>query len=104
MIKYKFDEENQYIQYYANKLNDEKVLKILEAEEVKNADEATYLTEFFWRMVDASIEDEKSGVELPWVEGSEFWNEKLMYSISGYLERAGYELQWEEESDRHNPE
>ena len=51
-------------------------------------------------MVYLSIEDEQSGNELPWEEGAEFWNEKIMNSISGYLERAGYEKEWDEVADR----
>ncbi len=100
MITYKFDEELQYAVHYANKLNNDKVLKILERGEVKNSNEAASLSEFFWEMVDASIEDEKSEVDLPWIEGAEFWNEKIMNSISGYLERAGYEKEWDKVVDQ----
>lgn len=100
MIKYKFDEELQYIKFYAEKLKEDKALEIIDADEVKNSEEATYLSHFFWKMVDCSIEDEKSGIELPWDEGAEFWNEKIMNSISGYLERAGYEKQWEDVVDQ----
>ncbi|MGN0920197.1 MAG: hypothetical protein ACI4NJ_00570 [Cellvibrio sp.] len=95
MITYRFSEESAYINYYAIKLDDQKALAILARKQVDNADEATYLSEFFWRMVDASIVDESNGLQLPWPEGAEFWNEKLMNSISGYLEQAGYQEQWE---------
>lgn len=100
MIEYRFKEEPQYAKHYANKLNDDKALKIIECGEVKNSEEATYLSEFFWRMVDASIKDEEQDVELPWSEGAEFWNEKIMNSISGYLESAGYEKEWDEVVDQ----
>ena len=95
MIEYKFEEESQYALYYAKKLKDEKALEILKQRKVKNITDALYLSNFFWRIVDASIEDEKSGIELPWSEGAEFWNEKLMNSISGYLERSGFEKEWD---------
>lgn len=100
MIKYRFEEEVQYAKYFAEKLNDAEALKIFELGKVQDKTQATYLSEFFWRMVDASIEEENSGTELPWVEGTEFWNEKLMHSISGYLERAGFEQEWDEVSDK----
>ena len=95
MIEYKFIEEPDYIQYFAKKLNDKRALELLDKGEVKNSDDAIYLSNFFWRMVDKSIEEEQSGIELPWPEGAEFWNEKLMNSISGYLQRAGYENEWD---------
>ena len=100
MIRYKFEEELAYLIYYANKLKNEKILEILKCGEVKRSEEAISLSEFFWHMVDLSIEDEQSGNELPWEEGAEFWNEKIMNSISGYLERAGYEKEWDEVADR----
>jgi len=95
MIEYKFKEENEYILHYAKKLNDDKTLELIKAGIVKNSNDAVYLSKFFWRMVDSSIEDEESGAELPWPEGAEFWNEKIMNTLSGYLERAGYEDEWD---------
>ena len=100
MIKYKFDGELQFAKYYANKLKDTKALEIIESGVVKNKEEAQYLSNYFWRMVDSSIEDEKQKIHLPWVESAEFWTEKLMYSISGYLERSGYEDVWENVADK----
>lgn len=99
MIQYKFSEESVYVNYYAKKLNDSVTLEILRRGEVLSAEEATRLSHFFWRMVDASIDDEKNDVSLPWSESVGFWNEKLMTSLSGYLERAGYETQWNQVVD-----
>ena len=100
MIRYKFEEEPKYAMYYARRLGDDRALSLIEAGEVGSSEDAFYLSDFFWRMVDASIADEKNEEELPWSEGAEFWNEKLMNSISGYLERAGYEREWDEVLDR----
>jgi hypothetical protein len=50
-------------------------------------------------MVDVTIKDAKNRVELPWNERGEYWTEKIMYSISGYLERAGFLEEWEAISD-----
>lgn len=99
MIRFKFSEESEYITHYAKKLDDAAMLEILRRGEVHSAEEAVHLSQFFWRMVDASVEDEKNNVSLPWPEGAEFWNEKLMTSLSGYLERAGYEAQWDQVVD-----
>ncbi|MBI3563288.1 MAG: hypothetical protein HY080_16415 [Gammaproteobacteria bacterium] len=100
MIKYKYDGELLFAKYYANKLKDTKAMEIIESGVVKNIEEAQYLSNYFWRMVDSAIEDEKQEIRLPWGESAEFWTEKLMYSISGYLERSGYEEAWENEADK----
>lgn len=99
MIMYKFPEESAYIIHYAKKMNDTKALDLLQQGEVNSKEDAEYLSCFFWRMVDKSIEDEEQGVSSLFVESNEFWNEKIMYSISGYLERNGYEDVWKKVSD-----
>lgn len=98
-IVYKFPEEIEFAKHYAEKLNDKITLSILGAGEVKNSAEAKHLSLFFWNMVNKSVEDKNNKILLPWPEGGEFWSEKLLYSISGYLERAGFENEWEEISD-----
>jgi len=95
MIEYKFKEEKEYIILYAQKLNDDRALELIETGLVNNSSDALYLSKFFWRMVDSSIEDEEAGIELPWPEGAEFWNEKIMNTLSGYIDRAGYESEWD---------
>lgn len=100
MIEFKFDEEKEYILHYAKKLKDNKALEIINSGEVRNSDDALYLSHFFWEMVDSSIEDEEAEIELPWPEGAEFWNEKIMNSLSGYLDRAGYENEWDSVVDQ----
>lgn len=99
MINYRFDEEKDYLLYYAQRLDDTLTQNILNSGTVASSAEAEHLSRFFWRMVDTSIEDEKQKIQLPWPENAEFWNEKTMRSISGYLERAGYEAIWERVSD-----
>lgn len=99
MISYRFDEEKDYLIYFARRLNDNLTQAILEKGTVASSAEAEHLSRFFWQMVDKSIEDEQQKVQLPWPESAEFWNEKTMRSISGYLERAGYESVWEQVSD-----
>ncbi len=98
-IIYKFPEEIEFAKHYAEKLNDEITLSILDAGEVKNSAEAKHLSLFFWNMVNKSVEDKNNKILLPWPEGGEFWSDKLLYSISGCLERAGFENEWEEISD-----
>ena len=99
MMTFKFDEEIEYAKYYADKLNNNIAKEILTKLEVSDASEAIALSNFFWDMVRASIEEEESGVKLHWDDGAEFWNEKLLQSISGYLERAGYESEWDKITD-----
>ena len=99
MIKYKFPEEREYVLHYAKRMSDSTALGIFETGEVNSIEEAEYLSRFFWRMVDKSIEDEEQGMPPLHVESNEFWNEKLLYTISGYLEREGYEDVWSTISD-----
>jgi hypothetical protein len=39
-------------------------------------------------------------MDLPWTEGGEFWNEKIINLFSGYLDRSGYQKEWEKIVDQ----
>lgn len=98
MIEYKYPEEQKYVEFFAKELNDDLALSILASDDALTKETATYLSMFFWRMVDCSIEFEKNK-KLPWPEGSEFWCEKLINSIGGYIERSGFADEWDEVLD-----
>jgi hypothetical protein len=100
MIEYQFDEEKDYAIYYAEVLERPIILSILNRGCVETKEEAVALSAFFWDMVDKSIENEKNGVKLKWVESAEFWNEKLLQTFSGHLEAIGFLDVWDKEVDR----
>lgn len=96
MIKYRHEEEKSFALYFADLLNDHLTIDIIKKGEVANSDEAVHLAKYFWRMVDKSIECEK---DLPFKSGAEYLTEKLYNTLGGYLERAGYENEWDTEID-----
>ena len=102
MIRFKYDEEKLTALFFADLLHDELARKIIEAGAVANSAEATHLSHFYWRMVDAAVVFEKEEKPLPFEGSPDYWTEKLLYSISGYLEDAGYEKEWDTESDNAN--
>ncbi|WP_043315914.1 hypothetical protein [Microbulbifer sp. HZ11] len=95
MIEYKYQEEKVVAKFFANLLNDGETLAIIDRGFVSSAEEATHLSKFFWAMVNKSAQ----GVNLPCEGTSEYWTEKLYSTLGGYLERAGYEQQWNDEID-----
>lgn len=99
VITYAYPEELEFLLYYADRMGSDLIGDILNRGFVTNSGEAEHLARFFWQMVDLCVEDTRRDVQLPWPESAEFWNEKTMRSISGYLERAGYESVWERVSD-----
>ncbi|MES2823235.1 MAG: hypothetical protein V4732_06525 [Pseudomonadota bacterium] len=94
MIKYKFPEEKEFILYFSKKLKDESIERILSEQNVLTEEDAKHLSYFYWRMIDCSIAIEEKE-ELPWPEGAEFWSEKVMYSISGFIKRSGFGEIWD---------
>lgn len=97
MIPYKYPEEKIVALAFASLLNDDTAKKILENDSVKSREEAIHLSKFFWRMIEKSAHGD---VQLPCEGSSEYWTEKLYNSIGGYLEKAGYGAEWDEEIDR----
>ena len=100
MITYKYDEEKLAALYFADLLHDELARKIIEAGMVANSAEATHLSQFYWRMIDASVVFKRDKKPMPFEGSSEYWTEKLGYSLGGYLKNAGYENEWMAEVDK----
>jgi hypothetical protein len=99
MINYQDDSEPDFAKFFAQRLKDTKALSILTKGSVNDREEAVYLSQFFWRMVDQSIKDD-SDLDSPWKGSSEYWTEKLYNSFGGYLESAGYSQVWDAEIDK----
>ena len=99
MIRFKYDEEKLTALYFADLLHDELARKIIEAGMVANSAEATHLSQFYWRMIDESVVFKRDKKPMPFEGSSEYWTEKLLYSLSGYLEDAGYETEWRTVAD-----
>jgi hypothetical protein len=86
--------------YYANKLNAKNLMGILASQDpVRSKEEALELSRFFWKMVDASIEDRDNGIKILDEADLQHWMERSMNIFSGYLRSIGYEDQWEQVSD-----
>ncbi len=97
MIEYSYDEEKLVALFLAEVLGDVLAKEIIQKGEVANKMEAIHLSKFFWAMVNKSAE---GNLELPCEGSSQYWTEKLYNSIGGYLQRAGYEDQWNDEVDK----
>ncbi len=97
MINYKFPEEKIVALTFASLLDDHLTKDIIERGSVLSKQEAIHLSQFFWKMIDKSAQGD---IQLPCDGGSEFWTEKLYNSIGGYLEKAGYGSEWDEEIDK----
>lgn len=96
MIEYSYEEEKIVALHFAALLNNIKAEEILKSGIVTSSEEATILSKFFWEMINKSA---KGDVELPCEGSSQYWTEKLYNSLGGYLEKSGYEKEWNTEVD-----
>jgi len=97
MITYKYEEEKIVALFFAKLLNDKKAESILNNGAVTSSEDATYISKFFWKMVDESVNNKN--LELPCEGSAQYWTEKIYNTIGGHLERAGYEKEWDIEID-----
>lgn len=97
MFLYKYPEEKTVAMTFAALLDDDIAKAILTRDFVESKEEAIHLSHFFWRMIEKSAE---GNVQLPVEGSSEYWTEKLYNTIGGYLKRAGYSAEWNEEIDK----
>ena len=99
MIEYQYNEEKDFALYYANELGRPLIVSILNRGFVETGEEARALSDFFWEMVDKTIEEEKLGELNKFNENSKFWTEKLLQTFSGHLEATGFSNIWDEVVD-----
>jgi len=86
--------------HYATQFNNSTVLEILnQPRGVQNKNEAIILSNFFWGMLDASALDKENGKVVLDETDLQFWIERLMNIIGGYLKQNGYEAEWGKVSD-----
>ena len=95
------EKAKQVMLYYADELGNCYVHNILtKSENVKDSDEARKLAIFYWEMLDKSAEDKESGKVVLGETDLQYWVERLLNIVSGYLESMGYEKEWEKASDK----
>ena len=58
MISWKLNDEKEMMVYYANLLNDDEIIKVIERGKIVSKEEALHVAEFFWKMVEKSNEVE----------------------------------------------
>jgi len=98
MIVYKYPEEKTILLHYAKKLQADEIVNIINCGEVKNADEAKMLSEFFWHLVDESVKDAEQGIDAAGHYDLQAYNEYIMNTLRAYLINAGYEQEWQGDS------
>ena len=77
--------------YYARQFNNVIVLEILnQPRGVQNEAEAFILAKFFWDMLDASAFDKENGIVVLDEPDLQYWMERLLNIIGGYLDKGGY--------------
>lgn len=95
MIKYKSEEEKNVAIHYAKLLGNNNALDILNKGYIENANEAKTLSDFYWRMVDKTVEEDKNGVIREY-DNIDMWLEYLCNTFYIYLSNEGYENEWDE--------
>ncbi|GLS26024.1 hypothetical protein [Marinibactrum halimedae] len=86
--------------HYANQFNEVEVIEIIKNNRsVDSKKTAIKLAKFYWDMLDASIDDYEKKKEVLGEIGLQYWMERLLNIISGYLSNSGYEEEWEKVSD-----
>ncbi|VAW67464.1 hypothetical protein MNBD_GAMMA10-21, partial [hydrothermal vent metagenome] len=54
---------------------------------------------FFWEMLDASAYDQENANIIAGEVNLQYWIERLMNIMGGYLKQSGYEAEWDKACD-----
>lgn len=102
MLDFSGDDEKAklVIIYYSERLNNQLVYNLVQNnDEIKNSEEARVLSIFYWKMLDSSVEDKELGTIVLGETDLQYWMERLLNIISGYIESIGYESEWDKVCD-----
>lgn len=87
--------ESLIMLHYAQRMNNAFIVSLLaEKKSVETPEEANQLVSFFWAMLDASIDDNKSKVVVLEEIDLQRWINRLFHIISDYLICQGYAECW----------
>ena len=86
--------------HYAKQFKNADLIPILECSKpVSTEAQAKSLSEFFWKMLEASADDRDNGIGVLGETDTQYWMERSMNIISGYLYTIGFEDVWEKISN-----
>lgn len=86
--------------HYAESLNDKFVLALLENNgAVSDKTQATTLAKFYWAMLDQSAQDKENNIVVLEESDLQYWMERLLNIIGGYMEGNGYGDIWQKVCD-----
>lgn len=89
--------------HYAITLKNEFAYAVLtQKAEISSKKDAEALTRFYWEMVDQAVDDQENGTDIQGVSDLQFWMEKLLNIIMGYLKSIGMADVWNDVSDEVN--
>ncbi|MBV1882195.1 MAG: hypothetical protein KUG82_11200 [Pseudomonadales bacterium] len=100
MINFRDLEQKKVFIHFARLLNDNLALSLAnEEKEVTTKSEAEQLTQFYWKMVDEAVIVDRNHNSVEGVIGMQAIMEDLINIVGGYLERNGFEEQWDAEDE-----
>lgn len=98
ILTLRYSHVRDLVQYYANRENDKKVLRILDSG-VLSKEDATCLGYFIWSMLDLMAKDKKQGVVvLGGVDNTQMAPD-ISYEVEALMYDSGYGKIWEEISE-----
>jgi hypothetical protein len=81
--------------HYAKQFNDEFIIQLVERKaDIQNRNEAICLAKFYWKILDSSAQDHENRVVVMGESDLQFWMERLLNIIGGYLSKIGYSHDW----------
>ena len=89
--------------HYARKLSDDFAISVFSlSNDVTTPTEAEKITRFYWSMINLAVDDQENEKEIEGVVDLEYWMEKLLNLVMGYLNNVGLGEYWAKVSDEMN--
>ncbi len=86
--------------HYAKTLGNQWIYTLIDNNQsIADSNQARGLSLFYWAMLDQSALDKENGVIVLDESDMQYWMERLLNIISGYLSNNGYQEIWDKVSD-----
>lgn len=99
ILSVRYPHVRDFVLYYAEKLSEEKVKKILNTDLV-SASDAEYFSKFIWLMIDRMARDKNDGVEVFGNIDNTLIIPDIAYEVDVLMAERGYGDIWEKVSDQ----
>lgn len=87
--------------HYSNRVGDADLISFMAGQSgISSKEIALRISEGFWQMTDLAADDYIENKQIEGIDDIEFWMHKLFNKVYGYVNKNGFQDEWDRASDQ----